>query len=283
MLRGTTTGIREESKERRRIGDLNERPAVPKVLLLAGGYGSRLGEETQARPKPMVEIGGHPILWHIMKHYAQASFDDFVIAVGYKGEQIKQYIADYCTLSADITFDFASGRVHHHDSAPDSWRVTVVDTGQETETGGRMMNARRYLADETFFMTYGDGVADVDLQKVLEFHRAHGKLATVTAVRPTARFGHLDIAENGKVTEFIEKPQMDMGWINGGFFVLEPGVFDYIPGNCDWSKDPMERLASAGELVAYRHSGFWQCMDTLRDKFYLQSLWDTGSAPWVTW
>jgi glucose-1-phosphate cytidylyltransferase len=231
----------------------------------------------------MVEIGERPILWHIMKHYGQAGFSDFVIAAGYKGEQIKQYMADYCTLSADITFDFAAGRIHHHDAAPDLWRVTVVDTGQGSETAGRMLKSRRYLADSTFLMTYGDGVADVDLVDLLAFHRAHGKLATVTAVHPTARFGQLELGDGDTVRQFIEKPQMDMGWINGGFFVLEPGVFDFIPGDCDWSKEPMERLAAAGQLVAYRHEGFWQCMDTLRDKLYLQSLWETDNAPWITW
>lgn len=283
MLRGATSG----SERRRDTDPLPEHAAdagagLP-TLILAGGVGSRLGEETHLRPKPLVEIGDRPILWHIMKHYGAAGFDDFVVAAGYKGEQIKQFMADYCTLSADLTFDFSSGRVLTHDQAPDPWRVTVVDTGQGSETAGRMLKSKRYLGEGTFFMTYGDGVSNVDLNSLLEFHRSHGKLATVTAVHPTARFGHLDIGEDASVRQFIEKPQMDMGWINGGYFVLEPEVFDFIPGDCDWSKEPMERLAKAGQLAAFRHEGFWQCMDTLRDKLYLQSLWESEHAPWVTW
>ncbi len=254
-----------------------------KVLILAGGVGSRLSEETETKPKPMVEIGHRPILWHIMKNYAHNGFTDFVVALGYKGEHIKRYMSEYSALAGDMTFDFRTGEIHTHGRPKDDWSVTLVDTGQHTETAGRMVRARQHLGDATFMMTYGDGVADVDLVQLLEFHRSHGRLATVTAVHPTARFGHLEIGDDDGVKIFHEKPQMGEGWINGGFFVLEPEVFDVIPGDCDWSKEPLERLAAAGQLAAYRHAGFWQCMDTLRDKMYLQALWDSGEAPWRSW
>jgi glucose-1-phosphate cytidylyltransferase len=254
-----------------------------KVLILAGGVGSRLSEETVSRPKPMVEIGRRPILWHIMKSYAYYGFNDFVVALGYKGEQVKRYFAERNSLEGDMTFDFRTGEIRNHERRRDEWTVTLVDTGQHTETAGRMLRARSHLGDGPFMMTYGDGVADVDLAQLLEFHRSHGKLATVTAVRPLARFGHLEIGDDALVKVFHEKPQMDEGWINGGFFVLEPDVFDVIPGDCNWSKEPLERLASAGQLVAFRHKGFWQCMDTLREKEYLDALWETGEAPWRTW
>ncbi|MBK6669498.1 MAG: glucose-1-phosphate cytidylyltransferase [Actinobacteria bacterium] len=253
-----------------------------KAVILAGGVGSRLSEETDVRPKPMVEIGGRPIIWHIMKHYAQFGFDDFVLCLGYKGDYIKRYFADALALSSDLTIDFAAGTVETHDRVRDKWKVTLVDTGQHTETAGRLMAVRPYLDDEPFLMTYGDGVANVNLTSLVEFHREQGRLATVTAVHPTARFGQLEL-DGSAVLRFDEKPQMHEGWINGGFFVLEPGIFDHIPGDVDWAREPMESLAHAGQLGAYRHEGFWQCMDTLRDKMYLQSLWDHGAPPWRTW
>jgi glucose-1-phosphate cytidylyltransferase len=253
-----------------------------KVVLLAGGVGSRLSEETETKPKPMVEIGQRPILWHIMKHYSVYGFNDFVVCLGYKGEHIKRYFSESLALSSDMTIDFRSGVVETHEAHRDDWRVTLVDTGQHTETGGRLLQVRDFIGDEPFLLTYGDGVADVDLPNLIKFHESHGRLATVTAVHPAARFGRLEM--NGDlVTRFDEKPRMMEGWINGGFFVLEPGIFDYIPGDVDWAKAPLEALADAGELAAFRHEGFWQCMDTLRDKIYLNSLWDRGDAPWKTW
>lgn len=253
-----------------------------KTLILAGGYGSRIAEETEIRPKPMVEIGEHPILWHIMKAYGHHGFNEFVIALGYKGEQIKKYFADYGSLMGNLTVELGNGRVHRHADHGDAWTVDLIETGQQSETAGRMMRAREYLGDGTFMMTYGDGVSDIPLADLVDFHRAHGRLATVTAVHPVARFGQMEI-DGASVRAFTEKPQLDAGWINGGFFVLEPGVFDFIHSDCDWSRAPMEALADAGELCAYRHEGFWQCMDTVRDKLYLQGLWDRGDRPWVTW
>ena len=253
-----------------------------KTLILAGGYGSRLAEETEVRPKPMVEIGGQPILRHIMKTYSGYGFEDFVIALGYKGEYIKKYFAEFGTLAGNLTVQLRDGTVVRHDEHDETWTIDLIETGQDSETAGRMLKAREHLGDGTFMMTYGDGVADVPLDQLLDFHRSHGKLATVTAVHPVARFGQMDI-DGDHVRSFTEKPQLDAGWINGGFFVLEPGVFDYIPGDCDWSRAPMEALAAAGELCAYRHDGFWQCMDTLRDKGLLQKLWETGEAPWKNW
>lgn len=252
-----------------------------KVGILAGGVGSRLSEETVLKPKPMVEVGGQPILWHIMKHYARYGFTEFAVALGYKGDYIKKYFSDYCSWSTGMTVDLASGTVTPH--APTSelnWRVDLVDTGIHTNTGGRIKRLAPYLGGSTFMLTWGDGVSDVDLQKLLEFHRSHGKLATVTAVHPVARFGHMTI-ENGCVTEFSEKSQTKEGWINGAFFVLEPGVFDYIESDdTAWDYGPMPRLAEDGELRAYQHEGFWQCMDTLREKKHLDELWASGKAPW---
>ncbi|WP_040491419.1 glucose-1-phosphate cytidylyltransferase [Ilumatobacter nonamiensis] len=253
-----------------------------KVVILAGGVGTRLSEETDVRPKPMVEIGHRPILWHIMKHYSYYGFDDFVICVGYKGEQIKRYFTEAASTVNDFTVDFATGAIEHHRSNVPPWRVTVVDTGLDSQTAGRLMKVRDHLGDEPFMMTYGDGVANVDLRSLADFHRDHGKLATVTAVHPRARFGQLRL--DGNVVErFDEKPQMDEGWINGGYFVLEPKIFEYIPGDVDWAREPLEKLASDGQLVANRHEGFWQCMDMLRDKLLLESLWDSGSPPWRVW
>ena len=254
-----------------------------KVAILAGGVGTRLAEETEIKPKPMVEIGGRPILWHIMMHYARYGFNEFVIALGYKGEVIKRYMLDYAALHSDLTIKFRSGRVQRHDNHAPDWSVRLVDTGLNTLTGGRIKRLRPCLGGETFMLTWGDGVSNVDLDALLTFHRAHGRLATVTAVRPTARFGHLNFSGD-RVTEFSEKPQTREGWINGAFFALEPGVFDYIEGDdTQWEREPMERLARDGQLMAYRHHDFWQCMDTLRDRKLLQDLWDRGDAPWKTW
>ncbi|NOX57981.1 MAG: glucose-1-phosphate cytidylyltransferase [Planctomycetes bacterium] len=254
-----------------------------KVAILAGGVGTRLAEETEIKPKPMVEIGGTPIIFHIMQHYARYGHNAFSIALGYKGEYIKKYMMDYASLRSNLTVNLKSGEVERHgDDSPD-WTVDLVDTGNDTLTGGRIKRLAPYIGNETFMLTWGDGVSDVDLDKLLAFHQAHGKLATVTAVRPTARFGHLEF-EGDRVVEFSEKPQTAEGWINGAFFVLEPAVFDYIEGDTtQWEREPMERLAREGQLMAYRHDSFWQCMDTLRDKKLLEELWESGKAPWKTW
>ena len=254
-----------------------------KVGILAGGVGSRLAEETQVKPKPMVEIGGRPILWHIMMHYAHYGFKQFVIALGYKGEVIKKYMVDYCSLNSDLTVNLQTGEVKIHDAYKTDWTVELVDTGMPTLTGGRIKRLAPYLGNETFMLTWGDGVSDVNLHDLLAFHRSHGKLATMTAVRPPARFGHIEL-HGDKVAEFSAKPQTREGWINGAFFVLEPGVFDYIDGDdTQWEREPLERLAKDGELMAYRHTSFWQCLDTLRDKVLLEELWQSGNAPWKIW
>jgi len=254
-----------------------------KVAILAGGVGSRLSEETQVKPKPMVEVGSRPILWHIMKHYAHYGHDNFVIALGYKGEYIKKYFVDYCSLEYDLTVKVSSGEITRHRNGHPDWNVELIDTGVTTLTGGRIKRLAPYIGNETFMLTWGDGVSNVDLDKLLQFHRSHGKLATVTAVRPPARFGHMTF-EGERVLQFSEKPQAAEGWINGAFFVLEPRIFDYIEGDStQWEKEPMERLAREGELMAYRHSDFWQCMDTLRDKVLLETLWQNGKADWKTW
>jgi glucose-1-phosphate cytidylyltransferase len=256
-----------------------------KVAILAGGLGSRLAEETGEKPKPMVEIGGKPILWHIIKQFSHAGFDDFVVALGYKGEYVKRWMVDSASLTSDLTVDMRTGGVGAHgDRERDDWRVSLVDTGQTTGTGGRIKQLGKHLGTGTFMLTWGDGVSDVDLQKLLAFHRAHGKLATLTAVRPPARFGHLEISDEDQITEFSEKPQTGEGWINGAFFVLEPEVLNYIDGDHTmFEKEPLERLAKDGQLMAYRHDGFWQCMDTIRDRKYLEKLWETEAAPWKVW
>jgi len=252
-----------------------------KVGILAGGLGSRLAEETETKPKPMVEIGGQPILWHIMKHYAHHGFNEFVVALGYKGEVIKKYFADYCSLNGNLSFDFDEGSVHGHHTDRPHWKVDLIETGTRTNTGGRIKRLAPYLGNETFMLTWGDGVADVDLNALLAFHRRHGKLATLTAVRPPARFGHL-VIDDERVVEFSEKPQTSEGWINGAFFVLEPGVVEYIADDAtQWEKEPLERLAHDGQLMAYLHTSFWQCMDTLRDKVLLEKLWQSEHPPWV--
>lgn len=254
-----------------------------KVAILAGGVGSRLAEETEIRPKPMIEIGGKPILWHIMMLYSSYGFNDFVIALGYKGEQIKKYIVDYAALNGNLRVSLKTGKIDMRSGFRPDWTVELVDTGIATLTGGRIKRLRPYLGNETFMLTWGDGVSNVDLHKLLAFHRSHGKLATLTAVRPPARFGHLTF-DGDRVASFEEKPQTAEGWINGAFFVLEPGIFDYIEGDdTQWEKEPMERLAADGQLMAYKHTSFWQCMDTLRDKKLLEELWERGNAPWKVW
>lgn len=254
-----------------------------KVGILAGGLGTRLAEETEAKPKPMVEIGGKPILWHIMMHYFHYGFKDFVVALGYKGEVIKKYMADYCALNSNLTVNFRDGNVKTHGGYKPDWTVDLIETGAGTATGGRIKRLAPYMGGETFMLTWGDGVSDINLYDLLAFHKAHGKLATLTAVRPPARFGHLDL-DGDQITEFSEKPQTREGWINGAFFVLEPEVFDYVDGDdTQWEKEPLERLAGDGQLMAYRHTSFWQCMDTIRDKKLLESLWQSGKAPWKSW
>jgi glucose-1-phosphate cytidylyltransferase len=256
-----------------------------KTIILAGGQGTRLSEETEVRPKPMVEIGHRPILWHILKIYGQHGFSDFLIALGYKGEQIKRYFGEYASLAKNMTVDLAAGTVeaHQQDGEPEDWRITLVDTGRHTETGGRMLRLAPYLGSGTFMMTFGDGVANINVTDLVAFHHSHGKLATLTAVRPPARFGHVEL-EGNRVTEFSEKPQLGEGWINGGFFVLEPEVLDYIDGeDTHFQREPLEQLSRDGQLMAFKHSDFWQCMDTLRDKLLLQQLWDSESAPWKVW
>jgi glucose-1-phosphate cytidylyltransferase len=255
-----------------------------KVAILAGGLGSRLSEETETRPKPMVEVGGMPILWHIMKYYAHFEFNDFAIALGYKGEVIKRFMREYPTLSQDVTVNMKDGTSTYHGKQTVDWTVDLIETGQNTDTGGRIKRLAPHLGGSTFMLTWGDGVADVDLNALLAFHRAHGKLATLTAVRPPARFGRLDLGANGAVSEFTEKPQSGEGWINGAFFVLEPDVFNYIDGDeSSFERDSLVRLAKDGELMAYQHSGFWQCMDTVRDRQVLESLWATPHPPWKVW
>jgi len=255
-----------------------------KAIILAGGLGSRLSEETVLRPKPMVEIGGKPILWHILNIYASYGVTEFVIALGYRGEVIKEYFLNFYALNNDITVDLEQGATTIHRGRAPAWKVHLVDTGPDTQTGGRLKRLAPWLGhDEVFMATYGDGVADVDIRGLERFHRAHGRLATVTTVRPPARFGQL-VVEQDEVRAFSEKPQTGEGWINGGFFVLHRRVLDYIDGDHTlWERDPMERLAGDGELMAYQHRGFWQPMDTLREKRLLEDLWATGKAPWKTW
>ena len=254
-----------------------------KAVILAGGLGTRLSEETSVRPKPMVEIGGRPILWHVMKIYAAHGIMDFVVCLGYKGYLIKEYFANYFLHMSDVTFDMSKNKMEVHEGKAEPWKVTLVDTGDNTQTGGRLGRVRRYLDDSTFCMTYGDGVSDVNIKALLEFHRQHGKRATVTAVQPPGRFGAMEIDGNA-VHHFLEKPKGGEGWINGGYFVLEPGVLDLISGDeTYWEKSPMETLAQQTELQAYRHHGFWQPMDTMRDKTLLESLWVSGKAPWKVW
>jgi glucose-1-phosphate cytidylyltransferase len=254
-----------------------------KVVILAGGLGSRLSEETTVRPKPMVELGGKPVLWHIMKIYSHYGLTDFIICLGYKGYVIKEYFANYFLHMSDVTFDFRTNTTTVHQHTAEPWTVTLVDTGEKTQTGGRLARVREHIADETFCMTYGDGLGDVDIAALLAFHRQHRTLATLTAVMPPGRFGVLDMTDE-KINRFEEKPPSGDGWINGGFFVLEPPVLDLIEGDSTlWERHPLETLADRRELAAYRHDGFWQPMDTLRDKLHLEDLWNSGRAPWKVW
>lgn len=257
---------------------------MTKAVILAGGLGSRLGEETNIRPKPMVEIGGMPILWHIMKIYSTAGISEFIVCLGYKGYVIKEFFANYFLHTSDVTMDLANNRLEVHRSRSEPWRVTLVDTGATTMTGGRLAAVRPYLTDdEPFCFTYGDGVADIDVAALLAFHRSHGRRATITAVSPPGRFGALEFTGD-LVTSFREKPAGDGGRINGGFFVADPSVLDLVDGpETVWEAQPLEALAAAGELAAYRHEGFWQPMDTLRDKIHLEELWAGGAAPWKCW
>lgn len=254
-----------------------------KVVILAGGLGTRLSEETSFRPKPMVEIGGRPILWHIMKIYSSHGINDFIICLGYKGYYITEFFANYYLHLTDVTIDIGRNHIEVHHSRAENWRVTLVDTGPDSMTGGRIKRVSEYVGDETFCMTYGDGVADIDIRALVAFHQEHGREATITAVRPPGRFGALDLRGN-HVDGFIEKPLGDGSWINGGFFVLSPKVFDRIAGDeTTWEREPLEGLARDGQLAAFRHEGFWQPMDTLRDKKHLEELWETGRAKWMTW
>ncbi|HXG70648.1 MAG TPA: glucose-1-phosphate cytidylyltransferase [Gemmatimonadaceae bacterium] len=254
-----------------------------KAVVLAGGLGTRLAEETELRPKPMIEIGGRPILWHILKHYAHFGIGEFCLALGYKSDIIKRFFRDYHELNGDMTVRLSEGQVQRHVGATDDWTLHLMDTGLETATGGRVKRLESWLQDGTFMLTYGDGLCDIDLRALLAFHRSHGRIATVSAVRPPARFGGL-IFEGDLVVEFTEKPQIGEGWINGGFMVLEPAIFDYLSGDqCSLEIDALERLAGDRQLAAYRHDGFWQCMDTLRDKRLLEGLWQEKRAPWKVW
>ena len=263
----------------------NSQPAPStKVVILAGGFGTRLSEETDVRPKPLIEIGGRPIMWHIMKGYAAQGFTRFVVLLGYKGYYIKEYFANFFLHQSDVTFDLANNSMEVHSSASENWQVTLLDTGLDTMTGGRIRRARQHLAGERFLLTYGDGVSDVDLHALIRFHEQQGRLLTLTAVQPEGRFGAIVQQPDGRVSEFKEKPEGDGAWISGGFFVCEPGVIDIIEGDATvFEREPMERLAAQGQLAAYRHTGFWKCMDTLRDKNALNELWARGQAPWKCW
>ena len=254
-----------------------------KVVILAGGLGTRISEESHLRPKPMIEIGGKPVLWHIMKIYSAHGLRDFVICVGYKGYMIKEYFANYYLHMSDVTFDLSKNSMEVHQNTAEPWRVTLVDTGDETMTGGRLKRVKPYVEDGDFCFTYGDGLSNVDVGKLIDFHKQQKTLATVTGVQPPGRFGVLNL-EQQRVAGFEEKPLGDGGWINGGFFVLSPRTIDYIEGDgTHWEREPLERLAAEGQLAAYRHTGFWQPMDTLRDKNQLEALWDSGRAPWKIW
>ncbi|KAA0257625.1 glucose-1-phosphate cytidylyltransferase [Deferribacter autotrophicus] len=254
-----------------------------KVVILAGGFGTRLSEETDIKPKPMVEIGGKPILWHIMKIYSHYGFNDFIICLGYKGYVIKEYFANYFLHMSDVTIDLKNNQIDVHNVKAESWKVTLVDTGLSTMTGGRIKRIKDYVGNKPFMLTYGDGVGNINIKELLEFHRRHGKYATLTAVQPSGRFGSLDLEES-QVKAFKEKPKGDGAWINGGFFVLEPQIFNYIKGDeTIWEREPLENLAKEGQLMAYKHVGFWKPMDTLRDKRELESLWQSGNPPWKVW
>jgi glucose-1-phosphate cytidylyltransferase len=255
-----------------------------KVILLAGGLGTRLSEETSVKPKPMVEIGGMPILWHIMKCYSAHGFNDFVVCLGYKGYLIKEYFANYFLHKSDVTINLKDNSVKVHDTFAEPWNITLVDTGIQSMTGGRIKRVKHHIGNERFLLTYGDGVGDIDINQLVAFHEVQQKLCTVTAVQPSGRFGAINIGEGEQVDSFMEKPKGDGSWINGGFFVCEPQVFDYIEGDATiWEKEPMERLAAEGQMAAFKHSGFWKPMDTLRDKQELENDWQSNQAKWKTW
>ncbi len=254
-----------------------------KAVILAGGFGTRISEETQVRPKPMVEIGGKPILWHIMKTYSYFGIHDFIICCGYRGYMIKEYFANYFLHTSDVTFNMINNSMEVHERHADPWKVTLVDTGEQTMTGGRLKRVQKFIGEETFCFTYGDGVSDININKLIKFHKAQGTWATLTAVQPPGRFGTLDM-QGCRITTFEEKPQGDYGWINGGYFVLEPQIFDLIEGDfTTWEREPLEKLAHTNQLSAYQHRAFWQPMDTLRDKIKLEELWESGKAPWKVW
>lgn len=255
-----------------------------KAVILAGGFGTRITEESSLKPKPMIEIGNYPILWHIMKSLYQQGIDEFIICAGYKQHMIKEYFADYYLHCSDVTFDFSdNGKTTIHSSSSEKWKITVVDTGLNTMTGGRIKRVKKYLGGEPFLLTYGDGVSDINIAKLVEFHKSHGKLATLTAVHPSGRFGVLNL-KGSVVSKFGEKTESETDWINGGFMILDPKVVDYINGDDTvFEREPLEKLSKEGELMAYKHPGFWQCMDTLRDKQVLESIWDSNKAPWKNW
>ena len=256
-----------------------------KVVILAGGYGTRIAEETEIKPKPMVEIGGKPILWHIMKSYSYYGFNDFVILLGYKGYYIKEYFANYFLHQSDVTINMQTNEMQVHNNSSEPWKVTLIDTGLDTMTGARVKKAQHHIGDEPFLLTYGDGVSNIDILKSVHFHKSHGKTLTVTAIQPEARFGNLDIDTNNTIKQFIEKPKSESGWINGGFFVCEPKIFDYLNENenCIFEQKPLQQLALDNEMVAFKHDGFWQPMDTLRDNQKLNKLWKENKAPWKKW
>jgi glucose-1-phosphate cytidylyltransferase len=256
-----------------------------KVVILAGGFGTRIAEESATKPKPMVEIGGRPILWHIMKIYSHYGLNDFIICLGYKGYVIKKFFADYFLSMSDVVFDLKTNKVEYLNNASEPWKVTLVDTGEKSLTGGRLRRVKDYLSNETFCMTYGDGVTDLDIQEVIEFHRAHEGLATLSAMQPPGRYGAFTLHKDQKrIEHFAEKPRGDGAWVNGGFFVLEPEVIDYIDGDLvTWEQEPMQTLAREGNLFAYPHDGFWHAMDSLRDKNVLEAMWASGNAPWKVW
>ncbi len=257
-----------------------------KVVILAGGLGTRISEESHLKPKPMIEIGGHPILWHIMKIYSHYGFNDFIICLGYKGYVVKEFFADYFLHTSDVTFDFRdNNKLIIHNNVAEPWKVTLVDTGRDTQTGGRIKRVKDYIGNEPFMLTYGDGVSDVNIKELVQYHNRHNKLATMTAIQPGGRFGVLDIeAETNQINRFVEKAKEDGGWINGGFMVLEPKIFNYISEDSTvLEKYPLEKLAEENMLQAYKHDGFWQCMDTLRDRILLENLWGNNQAPWKIW
>jgi len=256
-----------------------------KVVLLAGGRGTRIAEETEVLPKPMVEIGGKPVIWHIMKIFSHFGFNDFVICLGYKGSTIKEYFSNYFMHMSDVTIDLSRNKITTHSTVSEPWKITLVDTGIDTMTASRLKRVKKYIGNQTFMLTYGDGLADINIKKLVQFHKNHKKMATVTAIQNAGRFGVVNIASGNKVSSFLEKPREGYGWISGGFFVLEPEVFNLIDNDDTviWEKGPLERLSKQGELCAYKHTGFWDCMDTLRDKINFERIWQSGKAPWKVW